>query len=299
MARGVALDSIDLGAASIDERLALVGFGADDVARLAASRRVLEDNAEMLAGVFFAHLEPLDEARGLFADRGVLGEARRLKREHIAAMASGAYGTAYAEERARLGALYGHTALPARLFLGAFSRMITRAALLLPGDAVASLSRLAVFDVGIIVDVLIAAREEIIRSQAVALRELSTPVLQVRPGLLVAPVIGAVDNSRAMQLTENLLAAIRSRRARAVVIDVTGVAVVDTRVANHLLQMVSAARLMGASVIVTGIAPVVAHSLIVLGVDVDGLHAVGDLEGGIEAAEVLLAAPGMWPPARA
>ena len=77
-------------------------------------------------------------------------------------------------------------------------------------------------------------RERVIREQQDALRELSTPVLQVRERLLILPIIGMLDNARAQQLTEQLLRAIRTHRAKVVVIDITGVAEVDEPVANHL-----------------------------------------------------------------
>jgi len=91
-------------------------------------------------------------------------------------------------------------------------------------------------------------RERVIREQADALRELSTPVLQVRERLLILPIIGLLDTARAHQLTEQLLQAIRRHRARVVVIDITGVADVDEPVANHLVQTVDASGLMGANV---------------------------------------------------
>jgi len=95
-------------------------------------------------------------------------------------------------------------------------------------------------------------RERTIVEQQEAIRELSTPVLRVRDRLLILPIIGAIDPQRARQLTEQLLRAIRSSRARVVVIDITGVAAMDSSVANHLVQTVEAARLLGAAVIVTG-----------------------------------------------
>ena len=96
-------------------------------------------------------------------------------------------------------------------------------------------------------------RERVIREQQAAIQELSTPVLQVRERLLILPIIGVLDSARARQLTEQLLGAIQSHRARVVVIDITGVATIDVTVANHLVQTVEASRLMGASAIITGL----------------------------------------------
>ncbi len=132
-------------------------------------------------------------------------------------------------------------------------------------------------------------RERVIRQQQEAIRELSTPVLQVRERLLILPIIGVIDPQRARQLTEQLLRAIRANRAKVVVIDVTGVAAMDSGVANHLVQTVEASRLLGATVIVTGLSPEIAQTLVTIGVDLSEMATVGDLQGGIEEAERLLA----------
>jgi rsbT co-antagonist protein RsbR len=132
-------------------------------------------------------------------------------------------------------------------------------------------------------------RERIIRQQQEAIRELSTPVLQVRERLLILPIIGVIDPQRARQLTEQLLRAIRANRAKVVVMDITGVPSVDATVANHLVQTVEAARLLGATVIVTGLSPEIAQTLVTIGVDLSEMSTVGDLQGGIEEAERLLA----------
>src|SRR5947209_5634753 len=131
-------------------------------------------------------------------------------------------------------------------------------------------------------------RERVIRQQQEAIRELSTPVLQVRERLLILPIIGVIDPQRARQLTEQLLRGIRTNRAKVVVIDITGVAAMDVTVANHLVQTVEASRLMGASVIVTGLSSEIALTLVTIGVDLTKINAVGDLQGGLEEAERVL-----------
>ncbi len=131
-------------------------------------------------------------------------------------------------------------------------------------------------------------RERVIRQQQKAIRELSTPVLQVRERLLILPIIGVIEAQRARQLTEQLLRGIRANRAKVVVVDITGVPAIDSAVANHLVQTVEASRLMGASVIITGLSSEIAQTLVTLGVDLSKMNAVGDLQGGIEEAERML-----------
>jgi rsbT co-antagonist protein RsbR len=128
-------------------------------------------------------------------------------------------------------------------------------------------------------------RERTIRRQQDSIRELSTPVLQVRERLLILPIIGVLDTQRAQQLTDQLLRGIRTHRAKVVVIDITGVPDVDETVANHLVRAVDASRLMGASVIITGLSSEIAQTLVTIGVDLGKMNTVGDLQGGIEEAE--------------
>ena len=132
-------------------------------------------------------------------------------------------------------------------------------------------------------------RERVIRQQQQALLQLSTPVLQVRDRLLILPIIGILDATRARQLTEQLLRGIRRHRAKVVVLDVTGVPEIDSAVANTLVQTVDASRLMGASVIITGLSAEIAQTLVTVGVDLSKVNTSGDLQGGIEEADRLLA----------
>src|SRR5207302_4009381 len=131
-------------------------------------------------------------------------------------------------------------------------------------------------------------RERIILTQQDAIRVLPTPVLQVRERLLILPIIAVNDPQRARQLTEQLLRGIRTNRAKVVVIDITGVAAMDSQIANHLVQTVEACRLLGATVIVTGLSPEIAQTLANTGVDLGKMNTAGDLQGGIEGAERLL-----------
>jgi rsbT co-antagonist protein RsbR len=134
----------------------------------------------------------------------------------------------------------------------------------------------------------LAERERVMAQHQEAMRELSTPVLRVRDRLLILPIIGLLDSDRARRLTEQLLLGIREFRARVVVMDVTGVAAVDSKVANHLMQTVAAARLLGATVIVTGVSPAIAQTIVTIGVDLSRIQTVCDLQGGLELADRIL-----------
>ena len=129
---------------------------------------------------------------------------------------------------------------------------------------------------------------ELERAAADAVRELSTPVLAVLERLLIVPLVGGVDVARARQLTDELLRRIRSDRAQVAVIDVTGVPAIDSMVAGQLVRTVEACRLLGTRVIVTGLSAETTQALATIGVDLGSIHAVADLQRGIEEAQRLL-----------
>ncbi len=111
------------------------------------------------------------------------------------------------------------------------------------------------------------AREQVISRQQQELLELSTPVVQLWEGILALPLIGTLDSARTQVVMQNLLEAIVKTRSDFAIIDITGVPVVDTLVAQHLLKTVAAARLMGAECLISGIRPQIAQTIIHLGVD--------------------------------
>lgn len=130
----------------------------------------------------------------------------------------------------------------------------------------------------------LAIREEVIAAQAALLAELSTPLLEVAPRVLLAPMVGAFDSARVAMLIEALLHAVQQRQVRVVVLDVTGVPVIDTQVAHAILQCATSVRLLGAQLVMTGIRPDVAQTLVALGVDLSNIITRADLRDGVRYA---------------
>ena len=127
-------------------------------------------------------------------------------------------------------------------------------------------------------------QEELIRAQSLAIAELSTPLIPITDDILVMPLIGIMDSGRAKQVMESLLNGLSSSRGQFAIIDITGVSVVDTQVANALIRAACAARLLGAEVILTGIRPEVAQTLASLDTDISALTTRGTLQSGIAFA---------------
>ena len=126
--------------------------------------------------------------------------------------------------------------------------------------------------------------EETIRAQAAALAELSTPLIPISDQVMVMPRVGTVDSRRAQQVVETLLHGIAESKAQVAILDITGVPIVDTQVANALVRAAQAVRLLGAQVVLTGIRPEVAQTLVGLGVDLSNIITHSSLQSGIAFA---------------
>src|SRR5262249_31714596 len=127
-------------------------------------------------------------------------------------------------------------------------------------------------------------QNQVIAAQQAVLQELSTPLINVTDEILIMPLIGSVDTSRAQAVLETLLVGVSERHAHTAILDITGVPVVDTQVADALLRAAQAVRLLGAQVIITGIRPEIAQTIVGLGMDLRGLATESSLQGGIARA---------------
>jgi rsbT co-antagonist protein RsbR len=282
----------------IARRQAFLEFGNEDIRELAGIDELAQKYADPIIEAFYKHLLSFEEARAFFPNSEVLERVKRAQKTFFRRLTQGEYDQAYIEDRLKVGAVHERIGLPVKLYLGMYTFYLRDVASHLfeayrdaPERALKaylSLMKVVFLDIGLAIDTYIYRREQLIRQQQEAMRELPTPVLQVRERLLILPIVGLLESHRARQLTEQLLNSIGATRAKVAILDITGVPIVDSKVANHLLQTVSAARLMGATVILTGLSPSIAQALVALGVDLSPVKTTVDLQSGLEEAERLL-----------
>jgi rsbT co-antagonist protein RsbR len=273
-------------------------FRDEDVVNLVGIHEVATRYANSVIEDFYKHLLSFEETRAFFDDPAVLQRVKKAQEDYFLQLTQGNYDLAYAENRLRIGAVHERINLPVKSYLGMYNYYLRAVAARLmeayadepkrAWSAFLSLLKLKTLDMGLVMDTYIDSRERTIRRQQEVLQELPTPVLPFREGMLLVPIIGLIDSVRARVLTEQLLGAVRDNRAKVVVIDITGVQAVDSKVANHMIQTVEAARLMGATAILAGVSPQIAQTMVTLGIDLGRIVTVGDLQSAIERAEGLL-----------
>lgn len=136
----------------------------------------------------------------------------------------------------------------------------------------------------VLYQVFTEVREDVIRTQTIAIQELSVPIVPIYPGVLVLPLIGRIDTQRADAIMETLLNGVSREEACIVLLDITGVPLVDTATAHHLIQAARAVRLLGAEMVLVGIGPEIAQTVMQLGVDLSDITTCSNLQAGFALA---------------
>ncbi len=265
----------------------------EDLRRLASLKPFAEKVTDAIVEDFYALLLSHPETLSFFGDEATIRRVKRTQREYFLGLFAGRCDIAYVEDRLRVGAAHERIGLAPKWYLGAYRQylQLIHQALLAEGlesaalqDAFFSIQRIVFFDVSLAIDTYIAANLEALGRHQAAIRELSTPVIRVYDRVLLLPLVGAIDSHRAQQVMESVLLHIVDTQAKCIIIDIAGVPVVDTRVADHLLKTTAAVRLLGAQTILTGITAHVARTIVQLGVDVSSMRTLSRLSDGIEMA---------------
>lgn len=123
---------------------------------------------------------------------------------------------------------------------------------------------------------------ETIEKQRLAIRELSTPIIEIWSGVLCAPIIGVLDSARAAEMSNALLNAVIEREAAYIIIDITGIEVMDTRATDHFLRMAKAVRLLGAECVLSGISPIIAHTITHMDAQLEGIETHRSLRNALQ-----------------
>lgn len=259
---------------------------------------ISEEMGEDIIEAFYNHLLGNADAARHFNGEEHIEKVKKGQMRYFRELVQTDLDEDYIADRRRIGQIHERIGVTPTLYIGAYAFYLSRLGNVIlqrmqddPSKAfrlVMSLMKLAQFDMALALETYVEAREDAILLRERELSELPTPVLKLREGLLLIPVVGALDSFRARSLTVQVLEGVRDHRATSIVLDITGVSAVDSAVANHLIQTMAAARLMGATSVLTGLSADVAQSLVKVGVSGEHLNTAGDLQQGIELAEKLM-----------
>ncbi len=288
------MQRLDLDERELASRRAFFEITDEDLERLARLRPLADRHSDQVVEALYQLILGHAESRAFFTDESAVRHVKKMQHEYFVGLFQGRLDLAYVENRLRVGAAHERIGLAPKWYIGAYGRYLR---LIFDrmfaelgaetGAAVKSITKLVMFDMSIAIDTYIAANLDTVARHQAAIRELSTPVIRVYSRVLLLPLVGTVDSHRAEQIMETLLLRVVEEQARAIIVDIAGVPLVDTMVADHLLKTTEAVRLLGAETILTGISAQIARTIVQLGVDISTMHTRSRLADGIELALAL------------
>lgn len=288
------MEILKLDDSELKSRLAFFELGDDDFRRLASLKGFAEKSTYQITESLYELILRHPETRAFFPDDTTIKHVKKMQNQYFLGLFRGKYDLDYVQDRLRVGAAHERIGMPPKWYIGAYRRYL---ALILEalrrefGDRpeevtgnFQSIQKIISFDQALAIDTYIAAHVETMTRHQAAIRELSTPVIKVYERILLLPIIGTVDTMRAQQIMETVLLRVVDEQAKVIILDIAGVPVVDTKVADHILQTAAAVQLLGAQTIITGISALVARTIVQLGVEMTRMHTCSNLSEGIELA---------------
>lgn len=247
----------------------------------------------------YAHLLKFEDTRLYLDDPEMLKRLKQAQKKYLLDLTSGSYGKDYYDYRIKVGATHHRLGIPPRLYMGAyaycFQLLIPKIFQSLGNDpekanaTFSAMYKMINLDQELAMASYIHAVEDVIRKQTEEILEISTPVIQIWEGVVATPIIGTLDSFRAQQFMEHLLEKIVETKSPIALIDITGVPQIDTATAQHLIDTICAVKLLGSKVIITGIRPAIAQTLVHLGIDLQGILTKSSMAAGLKVALDMLA----------
>lgn len=269
-------------------------FTEKDARLLSELNPIMREFADEVVNELYDHLLKFDEARMFLHDERTLERLKKAQKKYFLELTSGEYGRDYFDSRIKVGIVHHKIGLPPRLYMGTYAyylQILTPRIYGHPSFEIdkankmfLALYKIINLDQELAMSAYIHAVDEVISRQTEEILEMSTPVIQIWEGILAAPIIGTLDSQRTQQFMEHLLHKIVETNSRVALIDITGVPQIDTATAQHLIDTINAVKLLGAKVVITGIRPAIAQTLVHLGIDLKDLATKPSMSAGLRMA---------------
>lgn len=240
---------------------------------------------------FYAWLEPQPEFIQFFSDKDRLAHVKASQKNYWHQTFLAKIDDDYISSREHLGAHHAKIGLSLTSYFAGMSKSLNFFQTVIEkyddsdshyNTQQIALAKLVHLETAVVVEAYTNMTQQKIEQQSRTLIEMSTPVTSIWDGVLMLPIVGILDSKRAQDLMHTVLAKIGETRAKVIILDISGVAVVDTAVANHIIKITKASKLMGCDCIVSGLSPAIAQTIVELGIDVDSLSTTSTLSDALE-----------------
>lgn len=275
------------------ELLDLYALDADDLRRVVEYGTQILPRMDRYVDEFYRWMATQPEFELFFSDPDRLHHVKKLQLDYWREFFGGRVDDDYVTQRREVGEAHARIGLSLPAYFAAMNvslRLLTETLYEqnLPTEqyaaAVRAITKLLHMDTAIVVDTFAIRTNRIIAEQHAALLEMSTPVTEIWNDILMLPIVGFVDSKRAQDIMTAVLTKIAESRSRCMILDISGVAVMDTAVANHLIKITKATRLMGCLCTISGVSPAIAETIVSLGIEIGNIHTTATLKDALRLA---------------
>ena len=276
-----------------DELLRLYSIDEKDIANVRKVGENIVPQLEELVSLFYSWLETQPEFDEFFSDEETLTRIKSESRRYWQQFFENEMNDAYIAQRQKIGKTHARSGLPLPIYFAAMNRMLLIFREALSNGKVDSeeakarmdsVTKLNYFDPGLVVETYSQMVSDRIAASSRSLMEMSTPVTQIWHGVLFLPIVGLIDSRRAQDIMDAVLTKISETRAGVFIMDISGVGVVDTAVANYLIKVTKATRLMGCESTISGVSPAIAQTIVDLGIDVGSVRTTATMQDALSEA---------------
>ena len=276
-----------------NELLALYQISTEDLEHINVFGELIIPRVDDYVSEFYAWLKTQPEFNQFLSDPKKLARVQESQVDYWMDFLRAHVDDSYVARRRDVGDAHARIGLPLHSYLAAMNlslKLMTETLYdgsLLDDDyatKVRAVTKLMHFDTAIVAEAFTSRVNKIIAEQNDALMEMSTPVTVIWNGVLLLPIVGIIDSRRAQNIMNAMLAMIDETSAKVAILDISGVAVVDTAVANHLIKITKATKLMGCETTISGISPAIAQTMVELGIDVGDINTTATLKDAVSYA---------------
>jgi rsbT co-antagonist protein RsbR len=271
------------------EMLTLYRLSAADLDRIRGHGAAVLPHLEQFIELLYTWLRTQPEFDQFFSSPRKLASVQEMQRDYWTQFFEARVDETYVGRRQQVGEAHARIGLSLPAYFAAMNVSLhlwthELAPGPLPTESYASVTKLGHLDTAIVVDTFSRRTNAIIRDQHQTMLEMSTPVTEVWEDVLMLPIVGMIDSKRAQDVMTAVLSKIGETHSRSLILDISGVAVMDTAVANHLIKISKASKLMGATCIISGISPAIAQTMIELGINVGDIRTTATLRDALTVA---------------
>jgi rsbT co-antagonist protein RsbR len=263
----------------------------DDLKNIRKFGKIVYPKMDQWNTEFYDWLKTEPEFERFFTSEQVILRAQKMQRQYWKLFFEAEVNQKYLENRYNVGVTHAHLGLPIEIYMaganksqGIFLSSIYDNSLD-PETYVnccKGFLKLLLFDMAVAIETIAIINSEVIEDQSRVITEMSTPISEIWRDTLLLPLVGVIDSRRSQDLMQNMLQRISETHAKAFILDIAGVSVVDTSVANHLIKMVKASQLMGCVCLISGISPAIAQTIVELGIDTQDLKTTSTLRDALQ-----------------